>query len=92
VHFTNLVLFVNLYIFGGAYTGVSRMGEGMVYKVSFVVEGGKHPGAIINTDKEPKVGDVINLDGLTFEITEVDELMPPAGDFGFLHATCRALG
>jgi hypothetical protein len=64
----------------------------MVYKVSYVVEGGKHPGAIINTDIEPKVGDVVKFDGRTFEITEVDELMPPSGDFGFLHATCRIVG
>ena len=68
------------------------MSNAMVYKVSYVVEGGKHPGAIINTNTEPKVGDVVNFDGRTFEITEVDELMPPSGDFGFLHATCRVVG
>lgn len=67
------------------------MSDAMVYKVSYVVEGGKHPGAIINTDIEPKVGDIVNFDGRNFEITEVDELMPPIGDFGFLHATCRIL-
>ena len=67
------------------------MGNAVIYKVSYVVEGGKHPGAIINTDVEPKVGDIVRFDGLMFQITEVDELMPPAGDFGFLHATCRIL-
>ena len=59
------------------------------YKVSYVVEGGMHPGAIFNTDSEPKVGDEVVFDGIVFEITELQELMPPAGDFGFLHATCR---
>jgi hypothetical protein len=68
------------------------MDKAIIYKVSYVVEGGKHPGAIINMDTEPKVGDIVKFDGRTFEITEVDELMPPAGDFGFLHATCRFLG
>ncbi|MCI0397979.1 MAG: hypothetical protein L0332_09665 [Chloroflexi bacterium] len=65
------------------------MSKAVYYKVSYVVEGGKHPGAIINTDKEPRVGDEVSFDGLVFKIVEVDELMPPAGDFGFLHATCR---
>ena len=59
------------------------------YKVSYVVEGGKHSGAIINVDDEPHVGDEVNFDGHIFEIIELMELMPPAGDFGFLHATCR---
>ncbi len=68
------------------------MSGATVFKVSFVVEGGQHPGAIINTDTEPQVGDIVNFDGRTFEITEVDELMPPSGDFGFLHATCRIVG
>jgi hypothetical protein len=71
---------------------VVRMSKAIIYKISYVVQGGKHPGAIINTDKEPKVGDIVKFDGRIFEITEIDELMPPAGDFGFLHATCRVLG
>jgi hypothetical protein len=29
------------------------------------------------------------FDGRIFEILEVMELMPPVGNFGFLHATCR---
>lgn len=67
------------------------MSNVMVYKVSYVVEGGTHPGGIINTDVEPKVGDVVNFDGRNFEITEIDELMPASDDFGFLHATCRVV-
>lgn len=59
------------------------------FKVSYVVEGGFHPGAIINMDKAPKTGDRIQFDGAEFIITELMELMPPNGDFGFLHATCR---
>lgn len=67
------------------------MDKVIIYKVSYVVEGGKHPGEIINTDKEPKVGDIVTFDGHNFEIIEIDELIPPSGDFGFLHATCRFL-
>lgn len=61
----------------------------MYYKVSYVVEGGKFPGAIINLDEEPCIGDKVQLDGHTFAITEITELMPAGDDFGFLHVTCR---
>ncbi len=59
------------------------------YKVSYVVEGGEHPGAIINVDKKPELGEKFTFDGRIFEVLEVMELMPPVGNFGFLHATCR---
>ncbi len=67
------------------------MSDEIFYKVSFVVESGKHPGAIINLEKRPQVGEEITFDGRVFEITEVMELMPTIGNFGFLHATCRYL-
>lgn len=65
------------------------MSESVIYKVSYVVEGGEHPGAIINIDYEPSVGDQVTFGEKVFEITDIQELMPPMGDFGFLHATCR---
>ncbi|MCA9934917.1 MAG: hypothetical protein H6662_05735 [Ardenticatenaceae bacterium] len=66
------------------------MREGVsYYKVSYVVQGSGHPGAIMNVDDEPQVGDEVMFDGRIFEIVEVMELMPPVGDFAFLHATCR---
>lgn len=61
----------------------------MIYKVSYVVVGGEHPGAIANVDKPPQVGDRVQLGKLELEIIEVLELMPPRGEFSFLHATCR---
>ena len=68
------------------------MREGVsYYKVSYVVLGGGHPGAIMNVDDEPRIGDEVMFDGRIFEIVEVMELMPPVGDFAFLHATCRYL-
>jgi hypothetical protein len=61
----------------------------MIYKVSYVVVGGEHPGAIANVEKPPQVGDRIKLGDYEFEVMEVLELMPPRGEFSFLHATCR---
>ncbi|MBI5928369.1 MAG: hypothetical protein HY862_03620 [Chloroflexi bacterium] len=63
----------------------------MVYKVSYVVLGGGHPGAIINQFEEPEVGQHVRIGKKTFEIVEVNELMPARGDFAFLHATVRLL-
>jgi hypothetical protein len=63
----------------------------MIYKVSYVVLHGEHPGAIANTDVPPKVGDRVTLGNQTFEVIEVLELMPPRGQFSFLHATCKPI-
>ena len=63
--------------------------ENITYKISYVVEGGGHPGAIINSDVYPEPGDQVTFDGNNYIITDVQELMPPIGDFGFLHASCK---
>ncbi|MBZ0319315.1 MAG: hypothetical protein K8L91_23085 [Anaerolineae bacterium] len=63
----------------------------MVYKVSYVVLGGAHPGAIINQFEQPKVGGHVKIGKNTFEIVEVNELMPARGDFAFLHATVKQI-
>lgn len=68
------------------------MSDEIFYKVSFVVKGGEHPGAIITVEKKPNVGDEITFNGSVFAVTEVMELMPPVGNFGFLHATCERIG
>jgi len=60
-----------------------------VYKVSYVVLGESHPGAILNADEPPKVGDSVKLGTRTFEVVEVLDLIPSRGDFHFLHATLR---
>lgn len=65
------------------------MNEEIFYKVSFVVMGGEHPGAIITVENRPEVGDEVTFNGSVFVVTEVMELMPPVGNFGFLHATCQ---
>jgi hypothetical protein len=61
----------------------------MIYKVSFVVQGGTHPGGIQNLEERPEVGDKLSLGGGVFEIIEVLEIIPPRGNFAYLHATCR---
>jgi hypothetical protein len=61
----------------------------MIYKVSYVVMGGEHPGGIMNHIKRPEIGDQVEIGKLTFEIIEIHEVMPPRGDFQFLHATVK---
>ncbi|MBN1564364.1 MAG: hypothetical protein JXA10_11030, partial [Anaerolineae bacterium] len=59
----------------------------MTYKVSYVVIGGEHPGAIVNEFHRPQVGDRVQIGKSTFEVVEIYEVMPSRGDFAFLHAT-----
>ncbi|HVO42795.1 MAG TPA: hypothetical protein VMT34_09235 [Aggregatilineales bacterium] len=61
----------------------------MVYKVSYVVVGSEHPGAIMNQSKRPKVGDRVAIGRLLFQIEEIHEMMSARSDFHFLHATVR---
>lgn len=61
----------------------------MTYKVSYVVIGGEHPGAIMNRFERPEVGDHVQIGKSSFEVVEIHEVMPPRGDFAFLHATVR---
>jgi hypothetical protein len=61
----------------------------MIYKVSFVVQGGTHPGGIQNLEERPQVGDTFELGSGKFEIIEVLEIIPPRGNFAYLHATCK---
>jgi hypothetical protein len=60
----------------------------MIYKVSYVVRGKAHPGAILDASRMPQAGDKVSFGGVEFLVEEVIELMPPRGGFGFLHATC----
>lgn len=61
----------------------------MIYKVSYVVVGKPHLGAIVNLDGPPRVGDQVELSNEMCEVTEVVDLIPPRGDFAFLHVTCQ---
>jgi hypothetical protein len=59
------------------------------YKLSIVVPGRRDVGGIQNLDKEPQVGDKLLLGREEYEIMSIVELMPPRGNFVYLHATCR---
>ena len=63
----------------------------MIYKVSFVVQGGTHPGGIQNFEERPQIGDTLALGNYEFEIIEVLEIIPPRGNFAYLHATCKPI-
>ena len=63
----------------------------MIYKVSYVVQGGDHPGAIVNEDEKPEVGQRVTLGDKDFEVIEVVDLMPARGDFSFLHVTVKSI-
>jgi hypothetical protein len=60
-----------------------------IYKVSYVVSGEDHPGAILNTETRPKKGDHIKLGRKEFKVVEVIDLVPPRGEFHYLHATLQ---
>ncbi len=62
-----------------------------VYKVSYVVTGSDHPGAIVNREIAPTIGERIRLGENEFEVVEVLDLMPPRGDFHYLHATVQLI-
>jgi hypothetical protein len=61
----------------------------MIYKVSYVVLGGDFPGGIKNEVERPQAGDIVQIGPNEFEVVEVHEVIPPRGDFYFLHATVK---
>ncbi|HVU15221.1 MAG TPA: hypothetical protein VHD90_28300 [Phototrophicaceae bacterium] len=63
----------------------------MIYKVSYVILGGKQKGGIKNQNERPKVGDQVRFGRGIYEIIEVKEIMPPREDFQFLHATAKPI-
>ena len=61
----------------------------MIYKVSYVIIGGRQPGAIINQDHTPYIGEKVQIGELWYKVQEVKDLLPPQGNFAYLHVTCR---
>ena len=63
----------------------------MIYKVSYVVQGGEYPGGIKNEETKPQPGAKVQIGPMLFEVVEVHEIIPPRDDFQFLHATVKPL-
>lgn len=61
----------------------------VTYKVSYVVVNAEHSGMILNQDCQPQKGERLDFNGTEFEVLEVIELVPPRGDFRYIHVTCR---
>ena len=62
-----------------------------IYKVSYVIIGNDNPGTILNQETMPQKGGEVKLGNETFEVVEVLELVPPRGDFHYIHVTCRPI-
>lgn len=62
-----------------------------IFKVSYVIIGNDDPGSIVNQDRPPRPGDQVQLGNRYYQVVEVMELMPPRGDFHYIHATCRPI-
>lgn len=60
-----------------------------IFKVSYVVSGEDHPGAILNTEARPKRGDKVRLGKKEYKVVEVIDLIPSRGEFHYLHATLQ---
>jgi hypothetical protein len=59
------------------------------YKISYVVRGTDHPGGIVNKDSPLEIGETFKVGNVQLKVLEVVELMPPRGEFYYLHATCE---
>lgn len=62
-----------------------------VYKISYVVLGGRHPGAIVNSPIRPNIGDLVDLGNQKFIVEEIVDLLPSRGKFHYVHVTCRPI-
>jgi hypothetical protein len=63
----------------------------MIYKVSYVVQGGEHPGGIRNEENRPQIGDTVKIGQRVFQIMEIHEMMPPRDGFQFLQAVVASM-
>jgi hypothetical protein len=61
----------------------------VVCKLSIVIPGASHGGAILDRPNVPRVGEHLDLGDITVEVIEVTELLPPRGDFRFIHVTAH---
>jgi hypothetical protein len=60
-----------------------------IWKVSYIIKGSSQAGGIINLDHPLEVGEIITVGSDELEILEAEELIPPKGEFHYIHATCK---
>jgi hypothetical protein len=59
------------------------------WKVSYIVKESSQPGGIINLKHAIAAGDIIKVGNDELEILEAEELIPPRGEFHYVHVTCK---
>jgi hypothetical protein len=63
----------------------------VVCKLSIVIPGGGHSGAIVDRWRMPQVGEMMDLGDVVVAVDEVKELLPPRGEFRFIHVTAHVV-
>ena len=63
----------------------------VTYKISYVILGGSHTGAIVNTPSKPEIGDIVELGNIKFMIVEIVDLLPSRSNYHYLHVTCKPI-
>jgi hypothetical protein len=59
------------------------------YKVSYVISGEDRPGSIQIQQQRPRPGEKIELEDGLYAVIEVFDLVPPHGEFRYIHVTCE---
>ena len=62
-----------------------------IWKVSYVVKGSSQVGGIINLTHAPEPGEIFKIGDDQLEVLEALELIPPRGEFHYIHATCTVI-
>ncbi|MGC9400347.1 MAG: hypothetical protein ACP5HM_14590 [Anaerolineae bacterium] len=61
----------------------------MNYKVSYVILDSDYPGAIVTQQRPPQLGEEVQLGEMRCKVMEIKDLLPPMGDFAYLHVSCK---
>jgi len=62
----------------------------MVYQVSYVVLGQKGAGKIEFMVRYPRLGELVKLQGQTYRIIQLEDLIAGKAKFCYVHALCEA--
>lgn len=62
-----------------------------IWKVSYVIKGSAKAGGIVNLNHAPKPGEVLKIGRDQLEVLESLELIPPRGEFHYIHVTCTLI-